>query len=61
MVRNTAVEAEKKTRIIKAAVQSARGIRHPKKFMGMLAENPSTQMAGLGSSFKYEESNYMAA
>ena len=29
--------------------------------MGILAENPSTQMARLGSSFQYEEINYMVA
>ena len=27
----------------------------------MFGENPSTQMAGLVSSFKYEESNYMVS
>ena len=29
--------------------------------MGTLAGNPSTQIYGLGSSFHYEESNYMIA
>ena len=61
MVRKAAVEAEKKIRTIKAAAQPVIGSRHPKTFMGMLAENPSTQMASLGSSFQYEESNYMVA
>ena len=27
----------------------------------MITENPSTQMSGLGSSFQYEESNFMIA
>ena len=58
MVRNAAVEVEKKTRTIKAAVKPASGIHHPKIFMGMLAGKPSTQMAGLGS---IEESNSMVA
>ena len=29
--------------------------------MGMLGRNPSIQMYGLGSSFKYEENNSMVA
>ena len=61
MVRNAAVEAEKKTKTIKVAVKPVGGSRNPRTLMGMIAGNPSTQMAGLGSSFKYEESNYMAA
>ena len=61
MVGNAAVEAEKKIRTIKAAVQSSSGGHNPKKFVGMLAENPSTQIAGLGSSFQSEESNSMVA
>ena len=61
MVRNLAVEAEKNIRTIKVAVQSVSGSRHPKTFMGMLAGNPSTQMAGWNSSFQYEESNSMVA
>ena len=61
LVINVAVESEKKTRTIKAAVQPATGSCHTKTFMGMLAENPSTQMSGLGSSFQSEENNSMVA
>ena len=57
LVRNAAVEAEKKTRIIKAAVQPASGSRHPKKLTGMLAGNPSTQMSGLGRAFTTRKAN----
>ena len=59
LVINAAVEAENKTRTIKAAVQPYIGSCHPKTYVGMLVENPSTKMAGLGSSFQFEESNYM--
>ena len=55
------MEAENNTRTIKAAVQPAIRIRHPKKTTGLLGGNPSTKMSVLGSSFKYEESNYMVA
>ena len=61
MVRNTALDVEKMIKIIKAAVQPAGGSRHTKIFMGMLGGKPSTQMAGLVSSFKSEESNTMVA
>ena len=61
MVRNAAVEAEKNTRTIKAVVQPAIRSRHPSTFMGMIAGNPSTQMAGLGSSFQYKERKYIVA
>ena len=61
LVRNVAVEAEKKTRTIKAAVKPAIGSLHPKIFMGILAGKPSTQMAGLGSSFQYKERKYIVA
>ena len=61
MVRNAAVESENKTRTIKAAVKPASGSCHPKKIMGMIGVNPSTQMALLGSSFQLEERNYMIA
>ena len=61
MVRNAAVKAEKKIRTIKAAVQPASSILHPKTFMGVLAGNPPTQMAGLGGSFQYEERKSMVA
>ena len=53
------MEEEKKTRTIKSAVQPASGILHTKKLTVMLGGIPSTQMAGLGSSFKYEEKNYV--
>ena len=61
LVRNAEVNAEKKIRTIKAAVQPAGIIRHPKTFMGMLAGNPSTQMDGLGSRFQSEKINSMTA
>ena len=61
LVRDAAVEAEKKIITIKVSMQPASGSRHYKTFVGMLAGNPSTQMAGLGSRFRSEESNYMAA
>ena len=61
LVRNAAVEVEKKIGRIKAAVQLVSGSRHPKKIMRILAGNPSIQMSGLGSSFQYEESNSMIA
>ena len=61
MVRNAAVEAANKMRTIKVSVQPASGIINPWTFTGMFGENPSTQMAGLVSSFKYEESNYMVS
>ena len=48
---NMAVESEKNIITVKAAAQPAIGSRHPKTFMGMLARNTSTQMAGLGNSF----------
>ena len=43
------------------AVQTASGSLNPKKITVILAGNPSTQMDGSGSSFKYEESNSMEA
>ena len=61
MVRNLVVEAEDKIRTINVAVQPASGSRHPRIFMGVLAENLSTQMSSLGSSFQYEKSNSMVA
>ena len=61
LVRSAAVEAENKIRTIKAAVRPESGSRHPKTFMVMLAVNPSTQMAVLGSRFQSEERNYMVA
>ena len=57
MIRNAAVETEKKIRTIKAAVQPESGSHHPKTFVGMLAGNPSTKMAGLENSFQSEERN----
>ena len=61
MVINAAVEAEKNTRTMKAAVKPVIGIHQPRIFMGMFGGNTSTKMAGLGSSFKYEEINSMLA
>ena len=54
LVINASVESEKRIRTIKSAVQTARRIRHPKTFMGTIAGNPSTQMAGLDSRFQSE-------
>ena len=59
LVRNATEEAENSTRTM--AAQPASGIHHPKKFMGMLGGNPSTQMSSFGSSFQYEERNSMVA
>ena len=61
MVRNAAVEAEKNSIAIKASVQPASGSCHTKTFMGMIVENPSTQISDLGSSFNSEERNTMIA
>ena len=61
LVRNVAVEAENKIRTIKSAVQPAIRSRHPETCLVILAGNPSTQISGLGSSFKSEESNSMVA
>ena len=61
MVRNATVKSEKKTTTIKVAVQTASGSLNPKKITVILVGNPSTQMDGSGSSFKYEESNSMEA
>ena len=60
LVRNTAMESEKKIRTIKAAAQTASGSRHLRTFMIMLAGNASTQMSCLVSNFQYEESKSMA-
>ena len=59
MVGNEAVEAEKKTRPIKVAVQPAIGIHHVKTCMGMLGGDLSTQKSGLVSILQYEESRSM--
>ena len=59
MVINAAVKTKKNIRTIKAAVQLSDVKRHPRKFMGTLGGNPPMKMYGLGSSFKYEEKNYM--
>ena len=61
LVRNVAVETERKTRTIQVAVQTARESRHPRKFMGMLGSNPSTRIASLISSFQYKESKFRVA
>ena len=58
-VRNSAVEAENKSRNIKAAMQPSSRSLHPRTLMVMLGGNPSTQMDGLGSSFQSEGSNSM--
>ena len=54
LVINVAVESEKRIVTIKAVVQPESGIRCPRTFLGMLGENLSIQMAGLGSSFQSE-------
>ena len=61
LIRNAEVKSEKNTRTIKASVQPSSGILHNKKYIGMLGGNPSTQIAGLGIIFEYEESNSMVS
>ena len=61
LVINAPLGALKKTRTIKLAVQLASRIRYPRTFVVMLWGNPSSQLAGLGSSFQSEESNSMIA
>ena len=56
VVRNLAVEAENNTRTIKASVQPARGISHPKTFMGMIAGNPSKKWLAWIVAFNLRES-----
>ena len=46
--------SKKQVRTKKSVVQPESGSRHPSTFVGVLGENPSTQMAGLGSSFQSE-------
>ena len=55
MVRNAAVEAEKKIRTIKSSVQPADRSRSPRTFMGMLGGKPSTQIDVLGSIFQSDK------
>ena len=59
LVRNAAVESEKKTRTIKMGVEPDIGSRHIRTFMGMLGGNPSIKMAGLGGRFQFKEKNSM--
>ena len=54
MVRNVAVEAEKDTRMIKAAVHPEGGALNPRLFIGMLGGILSIQMTILGGSFQVE-------
>ena len=61
LIRNAAVKAEQNIITIEDMVQPVSGIRHPRKFMGTFGKNPVIKMAGLGSSFQYEENNYMLA
>ena len=59
--KHSVVEAENKTRIIKAAVQPAGGILHHRTFMSMHGGIPSTKTAGLSRSFQAEMNNSMVA
>ena len=52
LVKNLAVEAEKNTIIIKAAVQKSSRIRHPMIFMSMLVGNSPIKMPVLVSIFQ---------
>ena len=61
LVRNAAVEADKKIITIKSAVQSSGGSLHHKTFVSMPGGSPLIKMAGLISSFKYEEKISVAA
>ena len=61
MVRNAAVEPEKKTRTIKMGVEPDIGSRLIRTVMGMLEGNPSIKMAGLGGRFQFKEKNSMVA
>ena len=61
MVRNAAVETEKKTRTIKAALQSASRGRHTRKLMGTIGGKSSIKIFILGISFQYDENNSMLA
>ena len=49
------MEPEKKIITIKETVKPESGVHHPRTVMGMLGENPSIQMSGLGSSFQAGE------
>ena len=55
------MESEKNITTIKPAVQTTSGSLHHKIFMGMLGENPSIQMVGLGSSVKYKKNRSIVA
>ena len=59
MVRNAAVESEKKTRTIKSEVQTASRSYHLRTLIVILGGNLSIKMDGLVSSFKFEENNSM--
>ena len=47
-MRNADVEAKKKIRTIKSAVQPEGDIHSPRTFMFMLGERPPIEMSGLG-------------
>ena len=61
LVRNAAVEAENKTRTIKALVQPESRIHHTITLIGMLGGKPSINMAGLGIIFKSMDNNSMVS
>ena len=61
MVRNVAVESEKKIRTIKVAVHSEGGRYHHRKFMSIPGGIPLIKTAGLSSIFQYDENNFMVA
>ena len=60
MVRNAAVEAEKKIRTIKVTVQQARRNCHTTTFMGLLGGNLPIKMSGFGSRFQDVDNNSMS-
>ena len=61
LVINMSVEAEKKTRTMKLAVQTVSGSLHPRTFMVMLGGNPSAQISILVCKFQSEERNSMVS
>ena len=61
LVMNMLVGGEKNTKTTKSAVHPEGGSRNPRLFMGIIGRSSSTQMAGLGGSFQYGDSNFMVA
>ena len=59
MVGKVPLEAEKNIRAIKVTVKPEGGSLHHRIFMSIDGGSPSIKMAGLSSSFQYEENNSM--